>query len=290
MGWYRAGNVAITSGSTTVTGTGTAFAANCRVGDEFKGPDGRGYEVVNVASDRVLSIAPAYQGSTVTAGAYSLVPIQGYPKDLSDRFKQISEQWGHVLAILGTGQTAGELRANIGAAASGQNADITELTALTKALTVAQGGTGAKTPAAARTALELKSAAVADIVGTVSQAAGVPTGAIVEYGSNANGQYVKFAGGVMWCWHSKLPALLTSVAVRQGFQSPTVVRYDFPVTFVGDASSVVVVPQGLYIKGSSQPMCTVSAKSTSFANIIALGFHPDIEVQTGYIAIGRWHS
>lgn len=290
MGWYRAGNVAITSGSTTVTGTGTAFAANCRVGDEFKGPDGRGYEVVNVASDRVLSIAPAYQGPTVTSGAYSLVPIQGYPKDLSDRFKQISEQWGHVLAILGTGQTAGELRANIGAAASGQNADITELNALTKALTVTQGGTGAKTPAAARTALELKSAAVADIVGTVSQAAGVPTGAIVEYGSNANGKYVKFAGGTMWCWHSKLPTLVTSVAVGQGFQAPAVVRYDFPVTFVGDESSVVVVPQAMYVQGPSQPSGAVSRKTTTFANIIATGFNSGIEVQTGYMAIGRWHA
>lgn len=37
------------------------------------------------------------------------------------------------------------------------------------------------------------------IVGTVSQAAGVPTGAIIERGSNANGEYVRFADGMQIC-------------------------------------------------------------------------------------------
>lgn len=48
----------------------------------------------------------------------------------------------------------------------------------------------------------LGSAAVADILGTVSQSGGVPTGAIIERGSNANGEYVKFADGTMICTHN----------------------------------------------------------------------------------------
>lgn len=36
-----------------------------------------------------------------------------------------------------------------------------------------------------------------NILGTVSQTAGVPTGAIIESGSNANGEYVKYANGSM---------------------------------------------------------------------------------------------
>lgn len=37
------------------------------------------------------------------------------------------------------------------------------------------------------------------ILGTVSQSAGVPTGAIIERGSNANGEYVRFADGTQIC-------------------------------------------------------------------------------------------
>ena len=36
-----------------------------------------------------------------------------------------------------------------------------------------------------------------NILGTVSQSGGVPTGAIIERGSNANGEYVKYADGTL---------------------------------------------------------------------------------------------
>ena len=39
----------------------------------------------------------------------------------------------------------------------------------------------------------------ANILGTVSQSGGVPTGAIIERGSNANGEYVRFADGSQTC-------------------------------------------------------------------------------------------
>ncbi|RRV38613.1 phage tail protein [Stutzerimonas stutzeri] len=39
-----------------------------------------------------------------------------------------------------------------------------------------------------------------NILGTVSQSGGVPTGAIIERGSNANGEYVRFADGTQICW------------------------------------------------------------------------------------------
>lgn len=38
-----------------------------------------------------------------------------------------------------------------------------------------------------------------NIVGTVSQSGGIPTGAVVERGSNANGDYVRFADGTQIC-------------------------------------------------------------------------------------------
>ena len=38
-----------------------------------------------------------------------------------------------------------------------------------------------------------------NILGTVSESAGVPTGAIIERGSNANGEFVKYADGTLIC-------------------------------------------------------------------------------------------
>ncbi|MGS1381109.1 hypothetical protein ACVCGX_19700 [Pseudomonas aeruginosa] len=98
MAWYSTGTVAVTLNSPTVTGTGTTFSANVRVGDAFKGPDGRWYEVTNVASSTVISIKPNYQGSTASGQAYAVAPILGYDKDLSDRFNLIANQWGATLA------------------------------------------------------------------------------------------------------------------------------------------------------------------------------------------------
>lgn len=39
-----------------------------------------------------------------------------------------------------------------------------------------------------------------NLVGTVSQSGGTPTGAVIERGSNANGEYVRFADGTQVCW------------------------------------------------------------------------------------------
>ncbi|WP_367863114.1 hypothetical protein [Pseudomonas guariconensis] len=137
MPWYRTGQVAITAGQTTVTGTGTSFSANGRVGDGFLGPDGRWYEITNIASNTVLSILPAYQGATVSGGSYAVAPLQGYPKTLADKFNDIANQWGSTLAGLGTVSTE-------------------------NVVPVAKGGTGGTTQADARLGLGLGTASTTD--------------------------------------------------------------------------------------------------------------------------------
>ncbi len=135
MPWLRAGTVAVTNGSTTVTGTNADFAANARTGDSFVGPDGLNYEVANVASATVISILPAYKGPTASGAAYAIMPVQGYDKMLSDAFNNLNNQFGPKLAALGT-------------------------TGNYDKLPVSKGGTGGDTPAAGRAGLQLGSAAV----------------------------------------------------------------------------------------------------------------------------------
>lgn len=48
-----------------------------------------------------------------------------------------------------------------------------------------------------------------NILGTVSETGGVPTGAIIERGSNANGEFVKYADGTMIC--TKILSVTTDV-------------------------------------------------------------------------------
>lgn len=103
------------------------------------------------------------------------------------------------------------------------------------ALPVGRGGTGGTTPAAARTGLGLKSAAVADILGTVSHLNGVPTGAIIERGSNANGNFTKLADGTMFCWGKKLsPSIAANSTVDLVVSMPAAF---VDLTFVVNASS-----------------------------------------------------
>jgi len=50
-----------------------------------------------------------------------------------------------------------------------------------------------------------------NILGTVSQSAGVPTGAIIQRGSNGNGEYVRFADGTQICSHQLNASATTDV-------------------------------------------------------------------------------
>lgn len=102
MPWYGTGTVAVTANSATVTGTGTAFSANARVGDAFRGPDGRWYEITNIASATALSIRPNYQGSTASGQAYAIAPMQGYVKESADRLRKVVDEFGAILAEMGT--------------------------------------------------------------------------------------------------------------------------------------------------------------------------------------------
>lgn len=92
MPWYKTGTVSVVQNSNAVIGTGTTFISSGRVGDGFRGPDGRWYEVTNIASDTAMSIDPPYQGDTEPNGLYAVAPLQGYVKDTADALREASSQ------------------------------------------------------------------------------------------------------------------------------------------------------------------------------------------------------
>ncbi|BCV49542.1 SUMF1/EgtB/PvdO family nonheme iron enzyme [Shewanella algae] len=102
MSWYRTGTVTVTNGSTTVTGSGTAWVANSRVGDAFVGPDGLTYEITNIASDSAISIYPSYKSNSQSGQGYSIIPVQGYTKKLADQASDLINDYDEALNTLET--------------------------------------------------------------------------------------------------------------------------------------------------------------------------------------------
>ena len=129
-----------------------------------------------------------------------------------------------------------------------------------------------------------------NILGTVSQLAGVPTGAIIERGSNANGEFVKYADGTMIC---------TNVGGNQSLDATTTgdktASSAFPVTFA-DKPSVAVAWGGAALNdidnisfygvkhGGNAPTTSASQVTFLFRVVTATSF----AARVSWVAIGRW--
>lgn len=127
-----------------------------------------------------------------------------------------------------------------------------------------------------------------NIIGTVSQSAGVPTGAVIERGSNANGEYVRFADGTQMC--TQVVDSLPRAAATGFFRTIA-----FAATFVVPPTvSLTLGPAVDYDNAYMGPI-RVSAVSNTQCSITALrGFGaPDVPVgatltSVHVIAMGRW--
>ncbi|RMM20703.1 phage tail protein [Pseudomonas syringae] len=366
MPWYKSGTVSVTQNSNAVIGSNTAFIANSRVGDGFRGPDGGWYEVTNIASNTAMSIAPNYQGATNNAGGYALAPMQGYVKDSADALRALVNQFGSTLAVLGTSGTREGVRAALAAAASGNNSDILSLSGLTTALTIEQGGTGKKTAGEAiqalggirlgagnssagtslfsgappsiasisssnndgNTALRIANAAnnsasavmtfirdtiygvhlgldtdnkfklggfsmgavaralyhEGNLVGTVSQSGGIPTGAVIEAGALNGGTYTKFADGTLICRGTSSSQLTANGAGGSVYYSGA-----FGFTFAAPFVSVpAVVMQAVNTSGY---FCWAAAEGAASATGITgrvVSPANGANAYLSHIAIGRW--
>lgn len=120
-------------------------------------------------------------------------------------------------------------------------------------------------------------------VGTVSQSSGVPTGAIMERGSNANGEYIRFADGTQICWlrESALPVAITAASGAL-YRDTTIAAWTFPAAF-----SVTPIPYFSVTSsfiwgvtgGASTTVMTRTAMATATFSGSTVGYN---------LAVGRW--
>lgn len=125
------------------------------------------------------------------------------------------------------------------------------------------------------------------IVGTVSQADGVPTGAIIERGSNANGEYVKYADGTLICTRSiSYPGInITSVSNGIYFGAPETVR-PFPAAFISEPAYTAVFLSGWIMWA----VCDGIPTTTQWPAWYPFSDQPKTNqpARAKYVAIGRW--
>ena len=112
------------------------------------------------------------------------------------------------------------------------------------------------------------------VLGTVSQSAGVPTGAILETGSNANGRYERRADGYMECWQT----MTASGAAATSWTFPSVF-VEAPVV-TGNAIATVL-----------SALCLDAAPSTTAATFSARDKTDARRADVVHLhAVGRWST
>ncbi|MBP1844748.1 hypothetical protein J2046_003015 [Rhizobium petrolearium] len=132
---------------------------------------------------------------------------------------------------------------------------------------------------------------VDQLLGTVSQSSGAPTGAIIERGSNANGEYVRFADGAQFC-------TLTDATLTYSSTSRLAFPWTFPASFPGSTiwAGVMLPASGASFQNVAIQNCGASWSSRGsnsaqigINNAGATNFASNSQV-TGcsLLAFGRW--
>lgn len=127
------------------------------------------------------------------------------------------------------------------------------------------------------------------ILGTVSQSSGVPTGAIIESGSNSNGNYVKYAGGTMICWG----ALVRTGVVVTGSGTTSGVTYESAAQTITFPATFSAGPSFTHSENSGNFMwtCGAGAPTTTQGKfwLVAASSEPSRNSHVCWQAIGRWY-
>jgi len=131
-----------------------------------------------------------------------------------------------------------------------------------------------------------------NILSTVGQSAGTPTGGVMERGSNANGEYIKFADGTVECW--------SALNLTYVIPSKLAALWTYPVALING----VIVPNALlnvssYNAGATPPINDLTGVYAGaidvgscyfqlFRNTGAADFLAGDQAQVRVRVLGRW--
>ncbi|MDE0922368.1 hypothetical protein [Aurantimonas coralicida] len=131
-------------------------------------------------------------------------------------------------------------------------------------------------------------AAMQSIVGTVGQSGGVPTGAIIERGSNANGSYIRWADGTQICTKTMTGLGPVNLAFGSCFTTGAIAGGLFAASFSG--APVVATFASSPSGGASWVAGTTPATASSFGDLTLV--RPSSSALTDFrmdlTAVGKW--
>ncbi len=126
-----------------------------------------------------------------------------------------------------------------------------------------------------------------NILGTVSQSGGTPTGAVIEQGSNANGRYVRWADGTQICY-ATIDQLLNNWTTANGAFFFGTSTWTYPAVF----SSVLAVINDVQI--GDDRITGARNRGTPNNNSVIVELWANTSAASGlqkysyHVAIGRW--
>ena len=124
-----------------------------------------------------------------------------------------------------------------------------------------------------------------NILGTVSQSAGIPTGAVIERGSNDDGEYVKFADGTLICACTSSTSYITDTALSAVFYNNGAI-FTYPCSFIDVPVGTNATKNG--VTGSAANGHYMYDVTVSGCRCGATGYKDTCTFRPGYTAIGRW--
>jgi hypothetical protein len=124
-----------------------------------------------------------------------------------------------------------------------------------------------------------------NVLGAVSQSGGVPTGAIIERGSNANGEFVKYADGTLICL-CNYSSIYTTDSLQNQIYSSGVFTISLPTSFINNG---FVLASTL---APSSGRCWIELLQSNNVNSVScrlIGNFVTSSAKVRVAAIGRWY-